>query len=247
MTEKRKSPRFPDQRPPAPPALATRILSFFLPATHRDPILGDLEEEFAQRLCASIPGSSIRSSIYRNNAMEAYRWYWWQALQSACLYFWQQRGTVMAYLISVVLFGLLFALAVATGGFGLWYVMPAPLIATIPASLILGIGATSPHAARTALTLSFSDASEPTLQSVKLARRFLCVTGNQFLLVGGAVFFMSLIQWLFSLSRNPELLTDSSHYATFGFAVLPLFYGTIFKCLFYSAEQKLAWKYAPVD
>lgn len=153
----------------------------------------------------------------------------------------------MAYLISVVLFGLLFALAVATGGFGLRYVMPTPLVATIPASLMLGVGATSAQAARTAFKLSFSDAGEHSPQSVKLGRRFLLVTGNQFLLVAGVVFFMSSIQWLFSLSQNPDLLTDHSHYASHGFAILPLFYGMILKCLFYSAEQKLAWKYAPLD
>lgn len=153
----------------------------------------------------------------------------------------------MAYLISVIFFGLMFALAVATGGYGLWYVMPTPLIATIPASVLLGIGATSTQAARTAFKLSFTDAGEQPPQSVDLARRFLRVTGNQFLLVAGVVFFMSSIQWLFMFSRNPDLLNNPSHYAAFGFAILPLFYGMIFKCLFYSAEQKLMWKYAPVE
>ena len=149
----------------------------------------------------------------------------------------------MAYLISVIFFGLIFALGVATGGYGLWYIMPPPLIATIPASLLLGIGATSVQAAKTAFKLSFSDSGEQPSQSVDLARRFLHVTGNQFLLVAGVVFFMSSIQWLFAFSQDPELISDPSHYATYGFAILPLFYGTAFKCLFYSAEQKLIWKY----
>ena len=61
--------------------------------------------------------------------------------------------------------------------------------------------------------------------------------------LAGVVFFMSVIQWLFGFSQNPDLLTDHSHYANLGFALLPLFYGMAFKCLFYSAEQKLAWKY----
>jgi len=150
----------------------------------------------------------------------------------------------MAYLISVVFFGLLFGLGVATTGYGLLFILPPPLIATIPAALLLGIGATSVQAAKTAFKLSFSDGGEFPVQSVNLARRFLRVTGNQFLLVAGVVFFMGSIQWLFSFSQDPELLNDPSHYAGYGFAVLPLFYGMIFKCLFYSAEQKLVWKYA---
>ena len=149
----------------------------------------------------------------------------------------------MAYLISVLFFGLMFALAIITGGFGLWYVMPPPLLATIPVSLLLGIGATSVEAAKTAIKLSFRDSSKQPAQSVELATRFLKVTGNQFLLVSSVVFFMSVIQWLFSFSQNPERLSDPSHYATLGFAILPLFYGAAFKCLFYSAEQKLQWKY----
>ncbi len=221
----------PDASGPSPPGKARIMLSFFLPATLREPVLGDLEEEFASRLYAS------------NSLASVHRWYWRQALTSSCLFFWQQRGSVMAYLISVIFFGLMFALAVATGGYGLWYILPPPLLATVPASILLGIGATSMQAARTALKLSFSDSSDCSPQSVRLARRFLCVTGNQFLLVAGVVFFMSAIQWFFGFSQNPDLLTDHSHYANLGFALLPLFYGMAFKCLFYSAEQKLAWKY----
>ena len=245
MTVKQQVSHSANDGPPGPPPMATKLLSFFLPATLREPILGDLEEEFCQRFdSASNSGGSSRPVSSQNYSIEAYRWYWWQVLHSACLFFWHQRGTVMAYLISVIFFGLMFALAVATGGYGLWYVMPTPLMATIPASLLLGIGATSIQAAKTAFKLSFSDADEHSPHSVGMARRFLRVTGNQFLLVAGVVFFMSSIQWLFMFSQNPELINDPSHYAALGFAILPLFYGMAFKCLFYSAEQKLTWKYA---
>ena len=150
----------------------------------------------------------------------------------------------MAYLISVIFFGLIFGLGVATTDFGLWFILPPPLIATIPASLLLGIGATSAQAAKTAFKLSFSDTTEQSTQNIELAQRFLRVTGNQFLLVSGVVFFMGTIQLLFRFSQDAELINNPSHYAAFGFAILPFFYGIMFKCLFYSAEQKLMWKFA---
>lgn len=231
MSTEQQASKSNNEENSSPPGLARSILSFFLPATLRDPILGDLEEEFAQRACSN------------SNLMEVHRWYWWQVLQSSCLFIWQQRGNVMAYLISVILFGLLFGLGVATTGYGLWFIVPPVLIATIPTSLILGIGATSIQAAKNAFKLSFSDSGEHSPQIVSMACRFLHVTGNQFLFVAGAVFFMGSIQWLFSFSQNPELMNDPSHYAGYGFAILPLFYGMIFKCLFYSAEQKLLGKY----
>lgn len=217
---------------PSPPGLASGVLSFFLPAALREPVLGDLEEEFAQR-------------VYSNkNLLEVYRWYWWQALKSSCLFFWQQRGTGMAYLISAVFFVFMFGLAIFTTSFGPLFMVVPVIIATIPTSIALGIGATSFQAAKTALWLSFSDSDNHPPQGVSLACRFLHVAGNQFLFVAGAVFFLGFIQIMFNFSQNPELLGDPSHYARYGFAMLPLFWGMIFKCLFYSAEQKLLWKYA---
>ena len=220
-----------DNGAPQPPRGATSILSFFLPAALREPILGDLEEEFTQRLCSSDSFSKV------------YIWYWRQVLQSSCLYFWKQRGNGMAYLISVILFLLMIGLALATSQFGMWLISIPVIIATIPAALILGIGATSSQAAKSAMKLSFSDSSNESPQVVNLAIRFLRVTGNQFLLVGGVVFFLGIIQVLIIFSQDPELMNSGAHYARYGIAMLPLFYGMVFKCLFYSAEQKLMWKY----
>lgn len=216
-----------------PSGVAKNILSFFLPATLREPVLGDLEEEFAQRILST------------NNLFAVHRWYWWQVLKSSYFFIWQQRGTSMAFLISVIIFGLMFGLALFTSEYGFWLISPPVILITIPASLVLGIGATSFQAAKTAFKLSFSDSDEYPPQSINLARRFLHVTGNQFLLVAGVVFFLGAIQVLFIFSENPELLSNPSHYARYGFAMLPLFYGMIFKCLFYSAEQKILGKYLP--
>lgn len=232
MTAENRASKSKFTGPPHPPGLAKSILSFFLPAASREPILGDLEEEFTSRIFAT------------SNFYEVYRWYWWQALQSSCLFFWQQRGTGMAYLISVIFFVFMIALALMTSQFGLWLISPPVIILTVPTALILGIGATSFQAAKSALKMSFSDSSAVSTQEVKLATRFLRVTGNQFLLVAGVAFFLGIIQVLLIFSQNPDLMNSSSHYARYGIAMLPLFYGMIFKCLFYSAEQKLLWKYA---
>lgn len=217
----------------APPNLARNILSFFLPATLRDPILGDLEEEFTLRICSN-------RSLFQVN-----RWYWWQVVQSSCLFFWQQRGAGMAYLMSVIFFLFIVGLAIATSTYGMWFISPNTIIFVIPTSLILGIGATSFRTAKTALKLSFSDSSEHSPQIVRAACRFLRVTGNQFLLVAGIVFFLGLINVLLIFSQNPELLDDPIHISRYGVGLMPLFYGLVFKSLFYSAEQKLLGRYLP--
>ena len=150
----------------------------------------------------------------------------------------------MAYLISVILFIMMIGLALMTSQFGLWLISPPVIILTVPTALVLGIGATSFQAAKSALRMSFGDPISNSPQEVNLAVRFLRVTGNQYLLVSGVAFFLGIIQLMITLSQTPELLNNSAHYARYGIAMLPLFYGMIFKCLFYSAEQKLLWKYA---
>ncbi|MFM1895801.1 MAG: hypothetical protein RLZZ385_875 [Pseudomonadota bacterium] len=215
-----------------PPAIPQALLSFFLPAPLREPVMGDLQEEYAER----------RDVARNRGAVDL--WYWRQAIHTACTFLWTQRGAGMAYLLSLIFFVLMLVLALATADFGLWLISPPVLILLVPTSLALGIGATSAQAARLAFRLSLSDADPASPKLVDLARRFLQVTGNQFLLVGGVAFFLGLILLLIGFSQNPELLDSSTLYARYGIALLPLFYGMIFKCVFYSAEQKILWRYA---
>ncbi|MEZ5492302.1 MAG: hypothetical protein R3F50_18620 [Gammaproteobacteria bacterium] len=210
--------------------MAESMLSFFLPAVMREPLLGDLEEEFQFRLESS-------------NSSAVYRWYWAQVLKSTCLFIWIQRGAGMAFFLSVIFFLFVLGAALFTAEFGLWLVSPPVILLLVPTSLILGIGATSSQAAKNAFMLSFSESDQHSRQQIDLASRFLHVTGNQFLLVGGVAFFLGVILLLVSFSQNPLLISEGAQYARYGVALLPLFYGMIFKCLFYSAEQKLAWKY----
>lgn len=150
----------------------------------------------------------------------------------------------MAYLISVVFFLFMLVLAMTTSRYGVMMLSPLPLITLLLLSFALGIGATSFKACRLAFKASFSDASGHSAEEIGLARKFLSVTGNQFLLVAGVVFFLGGIQLLLILSQEPQLLTDPARYARYAIAMLPLFYGMVFKCLFYSAEQKVVWKYS---
>ena len=131
---------------PVPPSLPRLILSFFLPIKLQDPVLGDLEEEYVAR------------SLTKNSWFQTNGWYWLQALSSACVFFWQQRGTEMAYFISVLFFLAMMILAMATAQFGFWLVSPPILIALIPLALAMGIGATSMQACKLGFKASFSDA-----------------------------------------------------------------------------------------
>lgn len=149
----------------------------------------------------------------------------------------------MAYFVSVIFFLLVIVLAIVTADAGAWLISPPVLLAVVPASILLGVGATSPQAAKAAVRLSFSDAEGTQPEIAVLARRFLQVTGNQFLCVATALFLMGVVLLLVGMSESPEWLSEPARFLRFGTAILPLFYGMIFKCLFYSAEQKLAWKY----
>lgn len=214
-----------------PPHAATQILAFFLPASLREPILGDLEEEYTH--------------LFQSSASAAHglRWYWWQVAQNVGHFFWKQRGTAMAYLISVAFFIFMFGMAVLTSGFGQWYLMPPVIILTVPTSLLLGIGASSIQAAKNAFSLSFSESTEHSPQVIRMAVRFLSVTGNQFLLVSGIGVVVGVVQVLMMASSDPSIMEDASIYNRYAMAILPLFYGVIFKSLFYSAEQKLIGRY----
>lgn len=214
-----------------PPRVATGLLSFFLPASLREPILGDLEEEFTHLLLSS--GSAARGL----------RWYWWQVVKNAGHFFWEQRGTAMAYLISVAFFIFMLGLVVLTSGFGQWYLMPPVIILTVPTSLLLGIGATSIKAAKNAISLSFSESTEHSSQAIRMAVRFLHVTGNQFLLVSSVGVVVGIVQVLMMASSDPSIISEASIYNRYAMVILPLFYGIIFKSVLYSAEQKLVGRY----
>lgn len=149
----------------------------------------------------------------------------------------------MAYLISVFILLLSFGLAVFTSGYALWYLMPPVILLTVPASLALGIGATSVQAAKNAIGLSFSESTEHSQPAIQLAIRFLRVTGNQFLLVASIAVVLSVFQVLMMVAERPEILEEASRFNRYAMALLPLFYGVIFKSLFYSAEQKLIGRY----
>ena len=88
---------------PHPPKAASLFLAWALPDSIVEPVLGDLSEEYIQR-------------ISNNKLIAAKTWYWRQAVKSGIQFMFKtQRGFVM-FIFSIILFVAMTMLLVALSG-----------------------------------------------------------------------------------------------------------------------------------
>lgn len=203
-----------------PPKLANRFLIWALPDHLVEPVLGDLFEEFQQRISSA-------------SMIEAKFWYWLQAMKSGLHFMLKtQRGFVM-FIFSVLLFLGLIILAMVLGGdVGMFVNIPSVLI-VFPPAIAFTYAATSGAAVKQAFALLFSGHVGEEEQIYEVSKRVFSVLGNSSVLLG---FFMTLLGWIAMASNIDDMRAFGPALAV---SLLTLLYGMGIKVICYVAEQKI--------
>lgn len=211
-----------------PPRLATKILELAVPVDYRENIVGDLFEEY---------GDSIHLS---HGKLGADVWFWKQTLLTSYEFLNKQKGGIMAFMISIVVFVSMLAMAMWMGAqFGAFFNLPSFLVTILPA-FCFGIAATSYRSFKNSVKLTISEQANVTDEDALSAIQFLKVAGNSGLWLGGIGTIIGAI----AIGSNMEPASFGQHFGpAFAVCVLTLLYTFCFKVICYVAEQKITYLY----
>jgi flagellar motor component MotA len=219
-----------DQSPraSAPPMVATKLMEWILPANIRDHLIGDLYEEFYQRQS----GPSINGSPGT--------WFWWQSIRTVLLYMWKERGGLMAFVVSLLIFIGMTLMAMVLGGRLEMFIDWPSFLIVIPPAIAFGIAASSVQSYLSSVKFAFVDQLDVSRQEALNAVRFLKVTGTTAVYLG---FITSLIGWV-AMGENIKAYEFNEVFGSaFAVSVLTIMYGLMFKLICYTAEQKIQFRY----
>ena len=208
-----------------PPVWPGRFLQWALPSALKEPILGDLEEEFLSR--AQI------------NPNAAKRWYQQQAMRSAFQFLWKTKRGLMMFIFSLVVFGGLTVMAlVLGGGIDMFIDIPSALLVFIP-SIVFALAATSSKTLSQGVNALLNEESQFDKQTLTNARLSFKVLGQTAILTG---IFSSLIGAIAIGSHLQAGDFSTTFGPAFAVCILTLTYGFGIKTICYVAEQKLQFK-----
>jgi hypothetical protein len=210
-----------------PPILPTRFLSWCLPNEIKEPVLGDLAEEF-----------NILSAG-QSGQINANYWYYRQCLHSGLQFLWFNRRGLVMFIFSFITFVALTLWAMWLGGeISMFWDLPSFLL-VIPPAIFFAVGATSASELKFALSLLIDDEKIPSAHQVKITTRLFSVMGNSALLLG---VLMTTLGWVsmgsYITSENMQSIFGSS----FSVSILTSMYAICFKILCYIADQKIQYK-----
>jgi flagellar motor component MotA len=219
-----------DQSPraSAPPMVATKLMEWILPANIRDHLIGDLFEEFYQ----------LQSESSTNGSPSA--WFWWQSIRTLLLYIWKERGGLMAFVVSLLIFIGMTLMAMVLGGRLEMFIDWPSFLIVIPPAVAFGIAASSVQSYVSSVKLAFVDQLDVNRQEAHDAIVFLRVTGTTAVYLG---FITSLIGWV-AMGANIKAFEFSEVFGSaFAVSILTIMYGLMLKLICYSAEQKIQFRY----
>lgn len=219
-----------EQQPQAvrmPPKLPTRFLSWCLPNSLKETVLGDLAEEF----------NALRTK--QSSQTQANYWYCRQCLRSGLQFLWSYRRGLLMFIFSFIAFIALTLWGMWLGGeISMFWNFPSFLL-VIPPAILFAIGATSTDELKFALSLLIDDDKTPTAHQAKIASRLFCVMGNSALLLG---VLMTLLGWVAMASNIEPESFENVFGLAFAVSVLTSMYAIGFKILCYVADQKIQFK-----
>jgi chemotaxis protein MotA len=205
---------------PHPPKAASQFLAWALPDSIVEPVLGDLSEEYIQR-------------ISNNKLIAAKTWYWRQAVKSGIQFMFKtQRGFVM-FIFSIFLFVAMTMLLVTLSGAVSTFIDVQTIIGIFPPAIAFTYAATSKKNVHQAFSILINNTVSQSERSYLLSRRVFIVLGNSGVILG---VFITLIGWT-AMGAN---MNDLSSFGTaFSFSILGLMYGIALKMVCYVAEKKI--------
>ena len=212
--------------PEQPPQLGQKCLSWSLPEEIKEPVIGDLEEAFYDKLSA-------------NGTSNAKAWYLRQAILTTLTYLRRTQTGVIMFIFSVVFFLAIVLMAMILGGDFSMYINIPSLLIVVPPSLFFAFAATSKQSVRNGLRVMFDDKLELSKQELLSAKRMYSTLGNTAMWTG----FIGVIIGAIAIASNIQ--TDIFHKVigpALAVCLLTLFYATVLKIPCYLAEQKIQFK-----
>tara|TARA_A200000159_G_scaffold163265_1_gene189053 strand:- start:53 stop:712 length:660 start_codon:yes stop_codon:yes gene_type:complete len=203
----------------SPPRIAEALLEKVLPADLKEPLLGDLEEEFQQ--------------IQFNQSKQACQiWYWRQALLTSFHYFNQTQKALIMFAFSVLFFAALTIFAMElSGGASMFFDVPS-LILTLPPALVFTLAVSTPGNVKQAFSCLFSGHVD-SLRQVKSSVMVFDVLGTSCLWLGA---LMTLLGWVAMGSHIEDVAIIGPAFAV---SILTLLYAMGVKLVCYVAAQRI--------
>jgi len=203
----------------SPPRIAEALLEKVLPADLKEPLLGDLEEEFQQ--------------IQFNQSKQACQiWYWRQALLTSFHYFNQTQKALIMFAFSVLFFVALTIFAMElSGGASMFFDVPS-LILTLPPALVFTLAVSTPGSVKQAFSCLFSGHVD-SLRQVKSSVMVFDVLGTSCLWLGA---LMTLLGWVAMGSHIEDVAIIGPAFAV---SILTLLYAMGVKLVCYVAAQRI--------
>ena len=204
------------------PKLSNRFLKWALPDDLIDPVLGDLEEEFFEKI--------LINQNYATN------WYRKQAIQTGLQFVCETKKGLLMFIISVFLFVALTLLAMWLGGGVDMFINIPSFLVVLPPTIAFTIAATSWQDVMRAFSQLTHSHKGLDQDLYKNSRQVFIVMGNSAMLLA---FFMTLI-CVVSLANSINAENFSQVFGpAFAVSILTLLYGVGIKVVCYVAEQKI--------
>lgn len=206
-----------------PPQITERFLTWCLPAELKEPVVGDLAEEYSQKL---------QSQDY----LTALAWYQRQAVRTAVRYLWQNKRGLLMFILGLLTFLATLLMAIMFSGEVDIFIDVPSILVVYPPAILLTFGICSAQTCKTALRLLFDNELIMDITELKAAKHVYTILGNSSLWLGG----MGVLIGAVAIGVNMEVdVMDKVLGPAIAVCLLTALYGVILKVFCYIGEQKI--------
>lgn len=207
-----------------PNSLLTRWLVWTLPSELKEPISGDLLEEYNHRA--------------QQHQSAAAKWYLSQVVRTSWRYLKQTKQGIIMFIFGILTFIAVTLMAmIMGGGLEMFIDIPSIILVLVP-SLLFSITVCSWHDIKKGISLVINDEQEVTQQQLKKSQKAYRVLGNTAMLTG---WFATIIGAVAIANHANEEDFFMNLGPAMAVCVLTLLYGVGIKTVAYVVEQRLLY------
>jgi flagellar motor component MotA len=202
-----------------------KFLHWTLPTDLKDPILGDLAEEY--------------SYLVEQAPLKANYWYTRQAMSTGLQFLTKTKRGLIMFLLGMIVFVSMIAMAMILSGEIMMFVDIPSFLIVVPPAFMLTLASSSKLSRSHAVKILFSESVNLNKAELNSAKQVFTTFGNLNMLMG----CIGVIIGAISMASNIEPETLSKVFGSaFAICVLTLFYALLIKALCYAAEVKIQFK-----
>lgn len=211
-----------------PPRLIEKFLRWSLPKELKEPILGDLAEEYLDML--------------NHKPNKANYWYTRQALSTGLQFLSKTKRGLIMFLFGTTIFMAAVVMAMMMSGNSIWMFINVPsLIIVIPPAVFLTLASSSMKSIKHAFIVLFSEHLDFEKVELVAAKQIFSFLGNMNMLMG----------WIGVIIGAVAIASNMDDISAFGPAlavcILTLFYALLIKAMCFAAEAKIQFKIISQD